>query len=668
MKPTLDPDSMDDLEKMWKMVHSTPEGPQKQKLMDAAYRVQARVAEKFDLPVQAIAPDAHMLGVLDWGSGMARTAVGEPLLAAKAGYDKLTKGKTNWTPSGAADRIASAVIPVGEPAQSSGQYLEQLGVPEGGHLAETSLGKRLGIERGSRWDITGRGAAGFGLDMGMTPKNLLKAPEMAKRLEGGVAAVQDTGRLSEFGAGWGDAIPAPLKSYEQPLPPVGGQPQTAQRLRTVDELRGEAARAAGAPGMLQTAKEALPRNALELMVDPTKKFANMLQEWRFRHADEAARLKNKPLPSQIMREHGGSGVTSSGIRSDMQQALTEHEQEIQKLGEAAPFTRKIPRGSPDDYDYLLNPGLASEVKMDESMMYPLYDAEQKAAERAIVSGADAQGARKFIEDRARQAEALNPGFSSAEQTWEDATQAAGTRAKADLGQGELPLFEGKPVERYQVGPQVEIGGVERPFKTITTIEGDAAMHGLPPKELDPLSLPRDVGWDEIRKARQQAQSEAAQRDWYRRRSDELQPVYPGEAKKIEAEAALYNKWAQHLGGLETDLLDEARPGLGGQVYLRQKDMAGLLEGGAWLDRAPKTGPTSRSQIAFNPWQGRALVGAEKLANNAAMAGYQVMRNPYTRYLAAPAARSLWLENYWQRQNEETPQNPWALTYKYGAQQ
>jgi hypothetical protein len=247
-------------------------------------------------------------------------------------------------------------------------------------------------------------------------------------------------------------------------------------------------------------------------------------------------------------------------------------------------------------------------------------------------------------------------------------------------QEQLPLFSEVPRVTTNTRPEQTIWTndgfirAHRPAKTVTTYEGAPAINEPVSGPLDPLTLERDVKWDEIRKFRQQAQNEAAVRNWYNRRSDQLQPVYPGEAKRVEAEAGLYSKLGQHAGRLETDILDQAEPGLGGDVYRRHQDMAGLLEGGAWLDRAPKTGPTSRSQIAFNPWQGRAFVAGQDALHAGAMAGYQALRSPFARYVALPAARAAWLNSAWDRLDNPTTDiegnpripNPWANIYKYGA--
>lgn len=649
-KPVLDDDSMGELEDAYRDAQAMAPGPERERVIAALKRVQARLVEQYDIPPQAIPVDAHLLGLMDYGTGLARTIPGEIAVGAKALYDKATTGEAGYDPWQVADRLASAVIPFGEPAQSTGQYLERLGVPELGRLSDTYLGQKMGIERGSMGDITGRGVLGFAGDVGISPKMLKAGVDKLRKAE----------------------------EVAQPTARAAAESTAAAR---------EAARAKGAPGAGEWLK-GMAKGLGELVVDPQAKIARAMHDWRFRFADEAARLKGKPLPSQIMWDANLSGITSGGIRADMEKVLAGNEAaiddllkdpQIDQMLRSGPNRLSFPRGSKDDFDYTAEPTLRFDdpatgdityigpsQMQEKSVLSPLYSAKQRALEQDLVRGEGAQAARASMEKQFRAGESANPSFQK--MAAEEQARAGMPHAEVHPVTGQAELFDVPPHEVTRPAPQVKIGGVERPFgPDKTSLEGGVPhIHGVAP-EVDPLAYDRGVHFDELRNIRRGAQGELKARNWYNRRTQGTAPYYPGDPKNMPAEAALWGDFAENAANLEQELIDMAKPGAGGKYRKINQDTSAILEGAPWLDRAPKTGATRRSQMAFSPFEGRLMNAIEDTSGAAAMLGSKALRSPWTRYGAAPVARSLWLENYWQRQAEESPDNPYALIYKYGAE-
>ena len=267
-KPEIDVDSLDELEEMYRNNLGQPPGPEKELELQAIKNIHARLLERADMPIQPISPEGHLLGVLDWGSGIARTIPGEAALAGKAAYDKATTGRTNWTPGAAGERITNALLPAGEPALSAGQYLEQLDVPEMGKLSETWPGQKMGIERGSTFDITGRGALGFGLDMAATPSTLLRGGQKV----------------------------------------ASGAEQTAKAVREEHKKFIDTMQRQMAPGMQGTGGY-----VKELAIDPLGTLGKSIYKSRFKEADAAAIKAGKAPVSNVLLENNAKGATSPGV-------------------------------------------------------------------------------------------------------------------------------------------------------------------------------------------------------------------------------------------------------------------------------------------------------------------------------------------------------------------
>lgn len=581
-RPELGSDELDQLADAYKQVQAMGPGPEKDRMLTAVRNVHAQMLEHYDMPTEAIAPDAHMLGIVDWGSGLARTGAGEGALAAKAAYDKATTGETKWDLGSAANRIANAAIPVGEPATSSGQYLDMLGVPEGGMLSDTALGKKMGVERMGRWDITPRGAAGFALDMGLTPKALMRGAAPAAAMTAGKTAAELAAENAAAGA-------------ERKLAPPPTVPQQT--------LQGGKAILSGA------------------LTDPLKQLGELLYKRRFGAADEAAEATGKKLPSTIMMENGMPGVTSGGIKKGMKSIINREENAIDQLH------------TPESAGMM-------PVRNRSEFLTPLNSADTQKALKIPGSSIAVEGAVNDVtnqfEHAAMQDEALMGN-------WQKSKMEAG-KVRTDPNTGEL-LFERRGEGRM-----------------------DAPLSVNPPATKSVLQhAEQQFGPSDARQIRRNFQSQARDAGWYSKR-DVLEP---GAKAASDAKAAMYNKVGGRAGELELEMLDEAKPGLGGEVYGKHQNISGLMEGAPYLDREFTGGGPTRATTggarAISPWGTMTKDLVSGAMGVAEAGGGKVLMNPWTRYLAAPAARSAWINDYYRRQTELSDSNPYALIRKYGVQ-
>lgn len=652
----LDYQKLDIIAAKAKEVEAMPPGPAREYARRDFQMKVNKLAEHFDIPAEVIAPDAHLLGVLDWAEGLMRTGIGETARAGKALKDKAMGNESSYSVGSAVDNVVSAAIPFGQPARDTEYYIDESGL--GNFIPNVRVSDIPGMAKdptapgwqdwyrvrpGGPADVSLKGALGFAGDLGISPKMVNKLAGLEKKA---------------------------IEPVEQVLTMKGGKPVTAAELRGMDEIAREAAKHGGAQGMSMTG---FMDGLRGLIVDPIPQMRDALHDWRFRHANKAAELAGKERVSPIMRSKPGmSGVTTEGIRADMRKVVADNNERIAQIAKESGVNDSgrgisVRRGTPDDVvEMSLGADVVDPTNIpveNRSLLSPLYGPEQMRAEASLVSGVEAQKARAGIEANVRGAEAPNAGLRKG---WEEMKAAEGTAQTAidPLTGEQIPLWASPPERITTVGPQVQIGGVERPFRITETLEGTPAKGAKLPEQFDPLVVDRPINFPEVDQFTKDVQGELAERNWYNRRRDRLMPVNPGDQKAIAAEYEAYSRLAPHAAALREDMLDRAKKGAGAQARVLNKESSSLLEGGAWLDRAPRGAPTTRSMIAFAPIQGRAIMAAEGLGNTGAMLGYKALRNPWTRYLVAPGARAAWLESIWDRQNDPE-ENPYALIYKHG---
>lgn len=646
-KPELNWDQLSGLALVAKQIDQLPQNTpeqaaQKMALKEKYQNAHSQLLEHYDMPVPVESPDTAMLHAVDYGSGLLRTATGETGLAAKAAWDKAMGNPSTWTPQGVKGRITQALNPIDRPALTNKEYLDMAGVGDMGHLSD--------IE--GRFPVTGKEALGFGLDTIENPAMLLGLRQM---LKGGEAAAE--------------------------RPAV-----TASALRDAEEKAKKAAGAASSPGFIESMR-GVPSAAASWMADPLSNLRDALLKARFKNADNAVQLSasggrnlQRPLPSKIFQDSGAKGITSSQIRQDARSIVNANSEKIQGLtndvADAGNFS--ITRGTPDmaNNPQLLDP---------KSAMYPLYTPEQQALERTPFLGKQAQGARAEIEAEYRAAAAADPGIQRQleEQAAQAGSQNYGPNGETLHSRQEfLPGMVPKPPTTVSIPGlmKTEDGFIktERPI----TLNSPDQVSVAPRISMDPLSVDEQIGLPKISKMAGAAQQKAATRKFYLQRdrfAADAPQTPPASREALAAEGGLYADQGAHLRTLQEDLMDDAKPGLGGDVHRINKDTSSLLEGMPYIDRpkpTPSAGtPTARSRSAFGGVPMMAYDFGMGAGKTAAMTGYQALSNPWFRKGALPAARSTWLQNYFSRRGTPTTnedgmpggENPWALIYKYGAQ-
>lgn len=614
-----------------KEIDGMPDGPEKE-------AQKSRFKERYDsfmgqheMPLIETSPFSfrpNPLKVVDYGSGLLRTGVGETGLALA--------GKNNIPD--AAERVARAVNPLDRPALGMREYLDLGGAGNMGTLQDAE----------GNYKVTGKGAAGFAGDMLLNPAMVVGGLKALLAREAAPVAPQITADVMREAER--NAKDAASKAMTQPT--------------SWSDVWGGAKRGFSAA------------------MDPLTALREKLLAMRFKNADDAVQLSEsggkivgRPLPSQIFKESGANGITSKQIRQDMRAIVERNGQRIDsmvnEISDIAPDFG-ITRGTPE---MATNPQLLD----PKSAMYPLYSPEQAARERTPFIARESQAARRQIESDFRSAAEGDPGLM---RQLEEQKAQQGSQVFAPNGQilndrqQFLPGMQPpKPtttnIPGLMRGPEGEWLRTERPI-TINEGQGPAVA---PKISTDPLSVDEFYPLPKVSEMASNAQGRAAERKFFLSRdrfSPDAPQTPPLTRGELAAEGGLYAEQGQHLRQLQEDLMDEARPGLGGDAHRINQRTSSLLEGGSYLDR-PKPTPaagkaTSRSKQAFGGVPMMAVNTFGDATKPVMMAGYQALRSPWVTSVAAPAARAYWLENFWNNEYKDTPENPWALIQKYGAQQ
>ena len=698
-RPEISFEDLDEMEGIAKQIHAMPGGANKEKAIQAFKNAHAKVLEHMDMPTDAIAPDAHLLGILDWGDGALRAGVGESALLTKHVADKVRGKPSGWRGAEAIDRLTDALLPMGDPARGSAEYMERYGVDDLGQLSDTWVGKKLGVERGGRWDLTGRGALGFGLDMGLTTgnikglKNKWDAAGMAERAAENAPKTAST-LAKELAALRKEQALAPPKTLYPTWKSTTEGGKTSLRFSPGTAI----------PGAWDTLQKGL--------TDPLQHLGELLYKSRFSNADKAAEATGKKLPSKIMMENGMPGVTSGGIREGMRGIINRTENSIDQMAtpEEGLFVPKM-----NESQFLLP---VKNVRDSRAAQLPGSSIPIAAAQEDVLgqfehaARQDPGVVRRMEEARAQSGlvptgpngellyengavqEVLpgvnkvtnNSGFSPQEVTRsyprirrelvEPAVPARRvTRARPDGS----PYYEDIPakpavykdVPVMEDVPMMEQVHVDRPptvepGRDIHRTEGTLAPHG-PAPETALQTYDRPFSWTDARQIRRNFQKQAADAGLYSQRDRLL----PGPQAKVDATAKLHNATANRAGELELRMLDQAKPGLGGAQWEKHRDVSGLLEGGQYLDReftgGGPTRATTGTKKAFSPSDGRLWDMLDAAKGVAQAGGGKVLMNPWTRKALAPAAKATWINDYWNREYNESDQNPYGLIKKYGVQ-
>lgn len=314
-----------------------PDDPRRKAAFDFIRSEYAKFVDAVDVPAEPLSAEKPLLGVLDLASGIARTTVGEAAKAGKA----LAQGEA---PKGGFDRLGHALAsPYYGPAPSTAQYLEELGVPRGTSLAETSLGRGMGIAPGSTFDISPRGVVGFAGDVA----------------SGG--AWRGVGKAGDRLLGAAETAPTQfLTGIEKTA--------AAQRQKQAEFLEAMKGRISGNPKSAAK-KAAVALN--ETIKGGPRYIGQELFKSRFADLDQGNIETGKLPVSGVMLEHGGWGGSEKQILQDMRGVMAARNKLMQGLLQENTIT---PVGASDLFNKFYN-----DPDIQKALANPATSASAKAA-------------------------------------------------------------------------------------------------------------------------------------------------------------------------------------------------------------------------------------------------------------------------------------------------
>lgn len=662
----------------------------------------------------------NILGPLDWLGGIARVAVGEPLVFGK----ELARGEASLEKAGQAfDRVTDAVIPFGDLAPSSDVYLEKLGVGEGdlGRLSRSKLlPEAIRPHRGSMFDISGRGALGLGLDiassgmlssLGRTSAKDLAAKSMPRAVPGTTAA-QYTEQLADL------------------LKPKGGMDKARDYAKSVGEF----------------------------FMNPSAVVGKKLYDYGLREANEATENVAKRPFGDTLLESGSTAFTQKGIKKDVKQILADRTNEINAIQN--PSAKKLA----EQLSMFDNPQGVPAMEMPTTtrgeVFGPVFNSTQiQQALRTPGRTAPTQQAIAQMEQRLRDTALLDDGPNSLAARWKDqnARAQAGVTPRSpdadvladgpDLNPMGEPLPAGQPLYKepadsvkkvYKI-PSQQVGRAEgrwnqvdselprlrrelvtpaQPARRVQELRPDGTPYyrEIPAQEavykdvpyLEPytervwqegeplMSEPKigalhnqqtvapeyyypdildfaDPSWSpaELRRLAQSMQGIADDAGVYGQPSTFFHPSMQNQtainANKIEGWLA--NQAAKRARGYEMQNLDAFSPGAGGNVWRMYKDQASLREGAPYLSRAfTEDGKRSASTGLTNAMSrtslsGRALGLLDGTGDAASRGLGQYLMSPAQRYLIGPGVKSGINNKIYNDENNDPKRNPWGYMNK-----
>lgn len=617
----LDYRMLDRLANKAKEIEAMPPGPAREHARNDYQMKLVETAKTYEIPAEVIAPDAHLLGVLDWAEGLMRTGVGEPLRMAKAAKDYATGTPNSWTPGSTLSNIGSALWPFGEPARNTEYYIDESGL--GSMIPDVRISDIPGMAKsvhnppgwqdwyrvtpGGPVDVSLKGALGFAGDMGYSPK-------MVKALMGGekkaLSPVVQTGKMVRD-----------------------------EQAKYLDEL---------AKQMSPSATSGFMDGLKALVVDPTQPLGEKIFRSRFKDADAAALKAGKMPVSDIMLESGAKGASSGAILKDME-AIIEQRQAV--------------------IDAITNQhAMAGGATLDE-LMHPLYSPEMAQALANPATANEALAILKEVEDRARASIAQNPRTPEWLQSKDPTMQRV---FKKQAPQDALPIEKKTPyVSTGSDQPALPGMGVYPP--KVGGGSGKDELYGMIGRA---GNAPSQDLLDVAQPIYKLPETQQLKRDWQKKAFERgaFEPhniADPVKAGEYSFGAKTYRDLGAHAGEKLEKELDRIEPGLGGQVARANQDISSLLEAAPTISVGrpprgiPSGKPTTRTMRGLGGTGGMILSGVSDMADALKVPVGRGLMSPWTRYLVAPGARAAWLESIWDRQNDPEQGNPYALVYKHG---
>jgi hypothetical protein len=721
-KARLSPEDKEKLEKWASEISAMPNGDLRNQNMREFQMVWNVLKQRVTMPNgQESTILENVLAPFDYVAGLVRTVPGEAALVAKSMKNRLQEKPDDWNGEQAMDRLTSAILPGGELAPPSETYLEKLGAGEGGRLSRADwLPEKLRPKYDSPLDLTGRGTAGFAMDMasGIVP-NLL--PGAGKTLAGPTAKDLAARSLPKLGAG------ATAKEWTDELAKLiakGSEKTHLQKLKK------------GAKDFSQY--------VADFIRDPGARGGKSLYDFGLREPNVATQKVAKRPFSDTLIESGSDSFTARGIQNDVEGILRDRTREAnliknppaQKLAEQLslyspqPWENKLsmPTTTRDD---IFNPVFNDKRLLEKGLEVPGRTEQTKAGIEQMKARLRATAEYSDPKNPFQQAKRMADDQAMAEQLVPRVPDLDPLQTAPDVNPMGEPLPAGEPLYKdpaaevkgfYKIPPQ-QIGRepgkwvvTERPMPTRTVIDDPGRIPERQPTYKNIEETVKDKTWQEGAPIMSEPRIGVTRFDRevlpYTKADDILEhgtPSYNPEqldelAASMQAladEAGIYGQpstfwhpdvasrnqvsanrvegWiasqaAKNARQAAMNNLDQFSPGAGGNLWKIYKDKASLREGAPYLERkftvdGSKRGASTglRSSLQSTSASGR-LLGMLDGSGDAMARGVGLyLMSPYQRYVTGPAARSYGVEKVEEmKYGRQNRRSPWQAAKKIGS--
>ena len=299
---------MRDIEAFAMEAKKLPPGPERDAYVKTLQQMSNMALEQYDLPAEALAPDAPLARALQWipgvsyVPGLVRTAVGETALTLA--------GKN--TPEGFKERVMNAAVPdvpfigtgaADAEAPSVGQYRDLMGGTEAWNHEKI-------LPENPYFNPTVGGTFDTGLGMLLDPAVVAKGLGRDKKL------------------------------MTRPGVPVSGATSAEAKAALAERVAKEAGK---------TMPQRFLEGAKNMSISPFEELSTLLRRSRFKEADRATRAAGKERFSDVFQREGISGVGQQGIERGILKNIEEQNNSIKGLArqslEDNTHTFKLPDGT-----------------------------------------------------------------------------------------------------------------------------------------------------------------------------------------------------------------------------------------------------------------------------------------------------------------------------------
>jgi len=604
-KTKLHPDNFAILGETAKAVYGMPSGPQKDAAMERLKKAYSMAEQEYDLPIESTSPDEPLSRLMDYGSGLMRTGVGEAVLALARKNDL----------KGAGSRILDAAAPdlpfvksgpFSRPALGAGEYREKLGAT-GPEYEKPLFPESTGIPltRGGAIDFTANTLLDPNILHGLSKLKLGKSKPTIEAL----------------------------------------QKQFAQEIENAKNR-----------GSFTSTLKAIPK----FFVNPAKTLGEGLENLRFRDADMAAvDAKQRPFTS-VWREHGKPGITSRGVDLGKEKIMNAESGAVNKLLEEVPTGEDLVTRAKKFYTEKFGPETASkmdysdELKLQQQLGYvhPRADVMDVMNSPKIEENIATEGltgptltAKQNLGDVFRETALADPELVRAH-------QAALAREAAELERAATTTKLGKDAlggTTYE-----ELNPPPYNKKPVPTDILDFQEKFYSPKELN--SLAKSM----------QGIAAASKSSVYNAPNPAMQVLNKTEQRMAplfqKAEGSMAADIGTRARELQHETLASIAPEKGAESLKATKNMATLLKAGPYTSE-PYLGPNQSStrmgrliRYSGSPVVGGAVEALQDLGGAGALAAGKALASPWTVYGMQPAVRGYLSE----QAAKERASQPWAI--------